>query len=178
MTIPVSGPCVFSPDRKHRFALWRDLKLFNSLEFEIKPGYCMFVGLNPSTADETRNDPTVARCIKYAMRWGFEQFLMTNIFAYRATDPSDMKKFPDPIGAENDYWLSRLAADAGMVVCAWGSHGAYLNRGPIVQSLLARIQPLHCLTLTKDGFPGHPLYLRSDLKPVIFQEVVPPSLPA
>jgi hypothetical protein len=169
---------VFSPDRKHRFVLWRDLRDFPSSEFEPQPGYCMFVGLNPSTADEVRNDPTVARCIKYAQRWGFQQFLMTNIFGYRATDPADMKAFPDPVGKDNDYWLARLAAEAGLVVCAWGSHGAYLERGAFVTAMLEQTATLHCLTTTKEGHPGHPLYLKSDLNPVLFREKVPTHIPS
>lgn len=168
MPVPSVGPCVFSSDRKHRYVLWRDLRDFPVLPFEPEPGYCMFVGLNPSTADETRNDPTVSRCIGYAKQWGFEQFLMTNIFAYRATDPEDMKAFPEPVGEENDRWLQELASRAGLVVCAWGSHGQYLHRGKTVEQLLMNVAPLHCLTRTKTGFPGHPLYLRADLKPVPF----------
>ena len=82
--------------RKYRFALWRTWD-------DSKP-YVMFVGLNPSTADETTDDPTLTRCINYAKSWGFGGVCMANIFAYRATEPSDMKAATDPIGSENNDW--------------------------------------------------------------------------
>ena len=80
----------------------------------------MFVGLNPSTADETNDDPTIRRCISFAQAWGYEGLCMTNLFAFRATEPSDMMKSPDPVGPENDQALINLAESAGVVVAAWG----------------------------------------------------------
>lgn len=165
-TTPRQGLCHFSPDRKHRYTLFRDLISPDS-DFKLRSGYCMFVGLNPSTADESQNDPTVTRCIHYAQKWGFKQFVMANIFAYRATQPTDMKTYPDPVGSNNDFWLRRLAKDAGLVLCAWGNHGDYLNRGQEVKNLLADITTLHCLKVTKLGHPVHPLYQRADLQPQI-----------
>ena len=87
--------------RKYRFALWRTWD-------DSKP-YVMFVGLNPSTADETTDDPTLTRCINYAKSWGFGGVCMANIFAYRATEPNDMKAATDPIGSENNDWLKKLS---------------------------------------------------------------------
>ena len=140
--------------RKYRFALWRTWD-------ESKP-YVMFVGLNPSTADETTNDPTLTRCINYAKSWGFG-VCMANIFAYRATKPIDMKAATDPIGAENNDWLVELSNDAGMVVAAWGNDGSYLGRSKQIEELLPN---LHCLKLNKSGEPAHPLYQKSDIEPV------------
>jgi hypothetical protein len=125
----------------------------------------MFVGLNPSTADETNNDPTVRRCIDYAQRWGYGALCMTNIFAFRATDPKDMMKAEDPTGPDNDFWLQSYADDAGIVVAAWGKDGSYKKRG---QKVIDMIQNLHYLKKNKDGTPAHPLYLKKSLEPQPF----------
>lgn len=122
----------------------------------------MFVGLNPSTADETLDDPTIRRCVGFAKDWGYSGLCMTNLFAFRATDPAKMLAAPDPVGPDNDKVLQELAQNAGVVVAAWGTHGAHLKRDAHVRSLLPR---LHCLWLTKAGFPGHPLYLPKNLTP-------------
>lgn len=124
----------------------------------------MFIGLNPSTADETQDDPTVRRCIRYSKDWGYGALYMTNIFSFRATDPKVMKRFDDPVGPDNNVTLIRLAAHAGIVVAAWGVHGAYMGRGDTVRRFL--LHDLHVLKLTKGGHPCHPLYLKADLKPV------------
>ncbi len=146
----------FSPCRKYRYTLFRN---WHSLSDK---GVVMFVGLNPSTADETNDDPTIRRCIGYAKNWGYSGIVMTNIFAYRATDPKDMKAISEPVGEENDQALKDQAARAGIVIAAWGAHGAHLARGEYVRALLPE---LHYLRLTKDGHPGHPLYLPAKLKP-------------
>lgn len=126
-------------------------------------GYVMFICLNPSTADENTDDPTVRRCISYAKACGYGAFCMTNIFAFRATDPNDMLAANDPIGPENDRYLRAVAAGAGIVVAAWGTIGTHLGRAAAVKAILP---DLHVLRLTKDGHPGHPLYLPKHLKPV------------
>lgn len=143
-----------SPCRTYRYALWR--------RWGGGP-HAMFIGLNPSTADETADDPTIRRCIGFARAWGYGALCMTNLFAYRATQPADMKKATDPIGWENDAYLRRLAAEAGVVVAAWGAHGAFKGRD---QSVRLSVRGLHYLRLTKDGHPGHPLYLPASLRPV------------
>ena len=124
----------------------------------------MFIGLNPSTADETQDDPTVRRCIRYAQSWGYSALYMTNIFSFRATDPHVMKRFDDPVGPDNNVTLIRLAEHAGIVVAAWGVHGEHMRRGDTVRRFL--LHDLHVLKLTKGGHPCHPLYLKADLKPV------------
>ncbi len=145
----------FSDCRKYRFALWRNWD-------ESKP-YAMFIGLNPSTADEIKNDPTISRCINYAKSWDYGGLCMTNLFAFRATEPTDMMAAIDPIGVGNDEWLVKLAGNAGIVVAAWGNNGNYLNRSKQVVELL---QNLHCLKMNKSGEPTHPLYQKSNLQPV------------
>ena len=146
----------FSPCRRYRYSLLRT--------WQPAGGFAMFVGLNPSTADETVDDPTIARCVAFSKAWGFGGLLMTNLFAYRATQPADMKAQADPVGPENDAYLVRLADQAQVVVAAWGTYGAFLGRDQQVRGLLGR--KLHYLRLTKDGHPGHPLYLPGNLRPV------------
>jgi hypothetical protein len=123
----------------------------------------MFVGLNPSTADEMSDDPTLTRCINFAKSWGYGGVCMANLFAFRATEPSDMKASDDPIGTENNTWLKKLAKDAALVVAAWGNDGSYLERSEQVKKLLPN---LYCLKLNKSGEPAHPLYQAAKLKPV------------
>ncbi len=144
---------VFSDCRRYRYELWRR---WGSGKF------VMFIGLNPSTADEENDDPTVRRCIAFARAWGYDALCMTNIFAFRATDPKVMKAQFDPAGLGNDKTLARLSREAGVVVAAWGTHGTHMNRGEAVRKLAHNLQ---CLKLTKDGHPGHPLYLPSSLMP-------------
>lgn len=137
----------FSPDRKYRYALWR--------WWDDSLPSCMFIGLNPSSAD----DPTIRRCIRFARDWGYGSLCMANLFALRATKPLDMLEHPEPVGPDNKVWLQNLASDAGVVVAAWGVHGVHCGRDREVVGMLG---PLKCLRKTKDGFPGHPLYLPAD----------------
>jgi hypothetical protein len=130
----------------------------------------MVVGLNPSTATETVNDPTVTRCINYARAWGYGGMVMTNLFAFRATDLRVMKAAPDPVGPENNHWLLETAKNSSLVLCAWGNHGVYENRAQIIPELFRGTGiTLHCLGFTKFGAPKHPLYLKADLRPVEFR---------
>ncbi len=116
----------------------------------------LFVMLNPSTADASRDDPTIRRCIGFARAWGFGSLLVGNLFAYRATAPDEMRAAADPIGPDNDEWLSRLIGRSGLVVAAWGAHGGHLGRDRAVRAL--RREWVH-LGLTKGGHPRHPLYV-------------------
>ncbi len=126
----------------------------------------LFVMLNPSTATELQNDPTVERCERRARVLGYGSFAVGNIFAFRATDPKVMRSHPDPIGPHNDAALSDMAAEADRIICAWGSHGAHLDRGPRVGILLRGTgKPLFHLGLTKSGAPTHPLYISYDCQP-------------
>lgn len=146
---------VFSDCRKFRYTLWRTWNPENLT-------YAMFIGLNPSTADETNDDPTVRRCIRFSKDWGYGALCMTNIFAYRATDPREMKAQSNPVGACNDSWLVEIWSRASIVIAAWGVHGEFLGRD---KEVFDRLPNLHCLGTTKAGYPKHPLYLRADEKP-------------
>lgn len=160
--------CQFSPDRLYRYTLWREwgvgtLPLLEAAARKAPDSYLMVIGLNPSTADETQDDPTIRRCIGYAKRWGFGALCMTNIFAWRETDPEKMKRQQDPIGPENDDWIVRCAADAGMILAAWGKHGSHMGRATAVRKILPSA---YCLKINQDGSPVHPLYQPSDAKPI------------
>ncbi len=150
-----TAAATFSPCRQYRYVLRRF--------FSSGHGVCNFLMLNPSTADETQDDPTIRRCIGFARAWGYRELVITNLFAYRATDPREMKCHPTPVGADNDFHLVRESGQADMVIAAWGTHGTCLARDEDVLKLL-RV-PLHHLGLTKDGHPKHPLYLPADLHP-------------
>ena len=145
----------FSECRTYRYALWRI--------WDKRTPYVMFICLNPSTADELKDDPTVKRCIGFAKDWGYGGLCMTNLFALRATEPRVMLAHPSPVGPENDRWLFEIASNAGKIIAAWGTNGGHLGRD---KEIIKKIAPLHCLIKTKDGFPGHPLFLKSTVKPV------------
>lgn len=131
----------------------------------------LFVMLNPSTATEVQNDPTVERCERRARALGFGSFRVTNIFAFRATDPKIMRAAADPVGPENDAAIREGADWADQVVCAWGTHGAHLGRGPVVEALLRRSgASLYHLGLSKDGHPKHPLYIGYETQPQLWDE--------
>lgn len=128
--------------------------------------YLMVIGLNPSTADAEFDDRTILRCIRFAKSWGYTALYMTNIFAFRATNPNVMKQAREPIGVDNDRHLKRIAGDAKLVLAAWGNHGGFKNRGGDVVKLLHGVKPLYCLRTTGSGAPQHPLYLPAELKPI------------
>ena len=125
-----------------------------------------FLMLNPSTADEHRLDPTCARARDYAERWGYGALIVTNVFAWRATDPAEMKAAADPVGPGNDRAIVRAAREAALVVCAWGNHGAHLERASRVLELLREAGvAAHALRVNGSGQPSHPLYLPGMLRP-------------
>jgi hypothetical protein len=149
---------IFSPCRRYRYVLWRT--------WEADHPRVNFIGLNPSTADEISDDPTMRRCRQFAAQWGYGGFIMTNLFAFRATKPHNLKSAAEPIGDDNDLWLIRAAEEAELVVLAWGVHGAFLGRGEAVIRRMGN--RCCCIQLTKHGQPAHPLYLRKGLPLVPF----------
>ncbi|MEX0282874.1 MAG: DUF1643 domain-containing protein [Arenibacterium sp.] len=119
-----------------------------------------FVMLNPSTATEIQNDPTVERCERRARALGYGAFCVTNIFAWRDTDPRAMRAAEDPVGPENDKAILDAADWADEVIVAWGTHGAHMARGSKVETLLRTTgHALFHLGLSKEGHPKHPLYI-------------------
>lgn len=141
--------------RRYRYALWRTWD-------DSKP-YAMFIGLNPSTADETEDDPTIRRCISYSKNWGFGGLCMVNLFAFRATNPIDMKSEKDPIGPDNDVWIRQLANDAGVIVAAWGNDGPHMGRSKKAKEMIPNLK---CLKTNRTGEPAHPLYQPGSALPI------------
>ncbi len=151
------GSAEFSPCRVYRYALRR--------WWDKSKGYALFVGLNPSTADETCDDPTIRRCIRFAADWGYGGLCMANLFALRATDPKVMMAHDEPVGEENDEWLKTLSHDAKIVIAAWGNSGRHRNRDKAAMHIL---QKAHRLGVTKGGCPRHPLYVPAETQPEPF----------
>jgi hypothetical protein len=126
-----------------------------------------FVMLNPSTADAFQLDPTVRRCMGFARHWGFGQVEVTNIFAFRSTDPRGLKTSPDPVGSGNDDAIVEAASRADLVIAAWGTHGVLNGRSDAVWELLSAAGvSLYALRVTAHGLPSHPLYLPADASPL------------
>ena len=143
-------PCAWSDSKAHRYTLWR---VFSTMP--PKRIFCC-IALNPSTATEVEDDPTVGRVIGFAQREKCDALVMLNIFAFRATDPEVMKANPDPIGKENDEWLMKCTSMASVVLAAWGTHGEFMGRGARVAAMIPN---MYCLGTNKGGSPKHPLYV-------------------
>jgi hypothetical protein len=153
MGLLVNKNATFSDCRKYRYALSRT--------WNGKKKTILFIGLNPSTADEKIDDPTIRRCINYAQNWGYGSLLMVNLFAYRATLPTELKNVKNPIGNDNDLHILELSKKADLAVAAWGNEGTLLNRDKEIKKILPNLM---CLKINKSGQPAHPLYQKKDLK--------------
>jgi hypothetical protein len=154
-----ASTALYSPCERYRYALTR---VWNPDGPRV-----LFVMLNPSTATEVQNDPTVERCERRARALGFGSFHVANIFAFRATDPRAMRAAPDPTGPANDAAIRAAALAADRIICAWGGHGAHLARGAAVARLLRETgRPLWHFGLTAAGEPKHPLYIGYAVQPV------------
>lgn len=154
----------FSRCRRWRYLLWR--------RWDARAPLANFLMLNPSTADEFKLDPSCTRARNYASRWGFGGLIVTNLFGWRATDPGEMKAARDPVGRGNDRAILQAAKEAKVVVCAWGNHGAHLERADrVVESLRRNGIALSYLKLNGSGQPAHPLYLPAILEPAPWKEI-------
>lgn len=144
---------------KYRYRLWR-------VWDRTKP-FVTFLMLNPSTADENIDDPTIRRCIGFAKSWGYGGIIVCNLFAFRSTDPKALLKVDDPIGEENKQHIKECVDMSEKVICAWGN-------GNILKILSKKFNymfstfgmKLHYLDLSKDNIPKHPLYLKKNLLPI------------
>ncbi len=153
---------VYSDCESYRYSLSR--------VWDARGKHVLFVMLNPSTATEVQNDPTVERCERRARALGFGSFTVTNIFAWRDTDPRKMKAATDPIGPENDTAILEASERADQIIAAWGTHGAHLARGAAVTTLLSNLgKPLYHLGLSKAGHPKHPLYIAYSEQPQLWE---------
>lgn len=141
---------VFSPCEKYRYVLWRT--------WDDTLPKVVFIGLNPSTATATTDDPTVAKCQRHAKLWGgYGGIYMLNLFAYRATDPTEMKAQEEPVGQDNDEWIKFITRDAPLVIAKWGNDGIHRDRSEAVCEYL---EDLSCLGINKTGEPKHLLYIK------------------
>lgn len=145
---------------KYRYTLWREIS-------DIPRSIC-FIGLNPSTADEKEDDPTIRRLISFANRWKFGQIIMVNLYAYRSTNPEALKICQNPIGPRNDRFLLDAARNANLIIACWGAN-AEPEREKEVVALLTPNYPLFALKRTKGDHPSHPLYLKSDSIPFLWR---------
>lgn len=167
--MPDLGPrgALLSPCQRYRYLLWRDLSepLFTDVG-----GKCLFVMLNPSKADHMIDDPTVTRCMRFAADFGHASLVVANLFALRSTDPDALLREADPVGPENDLTLRGIASEASRIICAWGAHRMVEGRVKDVLAILrADGRKVHHLGLTKDGHPRHPLYLKADVRPTLWE---------
>jgi hypothetical protein len=119
----------------------------------------MVVGLNPSTADDEQDDPTIRRCIAFAKREGMGALCMTNVYAWRSTDPAGLQVPANPVGVDNGRWLAACAKEAGLIVCAWGKHAGKRDVQSVASILATHNGRVMCLGKNLDGSPKHPLYL-------------------
>lgn len=158
---------IISDCGKFRFRLWRRWG-------DGKP--LLFVMLNPSTADAEVDDRTIRRCVRFAKAHDFQALEVVNLFAYRATDPKDLKRAGYPVGHGNDDVLVEATRDAGAVCLAWGANVAGLDRPKVVLTMLRRVRDdLQCLRVTRRGHPAHPLMLPSSCR---LQPFLADTLPA
>lgn len=161
-----ASEAVYSPCERYRYQLTRI--------WDPDGRKALFIMLNPSTATEVQNDPTVERCERRARTLGFGQFRVTNIFAWRDTDPKAMRAAADPVGPENDRLIADSLPWADQIIAAWGTHGAHLGRGAQVEALLRSSgRPVYHLGLSKDGHPKHPLYIAYATQPTLWINPLP-----
>lgn len=159
----ISG-ATFSADRLYRYALWR-------IWDREKPAV-IFVGLNPSTASEFKDDPTIVRLAGFAKNWGYGGLYAGNLFALVSSDSaailveskSASRRAMDPVGEDNNQALEVLKRCPGMILVGWGRHGCYCEaRCKAVLGILG--EPVYCLGTTEGKQPAHPLYQLRDTKP-------------
>lgn len=144
----------FSDCRKYRYALWR-------IWDKSKP-LVMFIGLNPSTANETKSDPTITRVVQFAKNWGYGGVYMMNLFGLVSPYPEDLKNVKDAIG-ENTPWLEHVSKKCSQVIFAWGNFKEAEERSRAVKKMFPDAMALQ---INKNGSPKHPLYCKGDLTPI------------
>lgn len=154
---------VFSSCEKYRYRLWR--------YWDKSKKHAVFIMLNPSTADWTKNDPTVERCQRRAQAMGYGGIEVLNVFALRSTDPRALKKADDPIGPRNDWEIRKVVVHdgVGIIICGWGTHISGSGRSEEIRRILTEAGVrAFSLGLTKGGEPKHPLYIGYDVTPERF----------
>ncbi len=156
-----TNEAVISPCNNYRYFLSRLISLDQKV--------LTFIMLNPSTADAVDDDPTIRRCIGFCDSLGYGTLQVVNLFAYRSTDPSELLTAEDPVGIENLEFVKNTVQKSDMIICAWGTKGSIKNQNKVIINHLKNFD-LYALKITKGGHPSHPLYLKSDLKPMLFNK--------
>lgn len=149
---------IISNDKQYRYTLTRI--------WDDKEKLIMFIMLNPSTADSNNNDNTIRRVCNFAKSWGYGGIHVVNLYAFRSTDKTMLKKIQDPIGKDNIFYITSLIKDVDKIIYAWGDN----RKEP--EWLLNLVKNPYCIELSTKGIPKHPLYLKKDLKPILFRENV------
>lgn len=158
LTKAIKSKAHYSKCNNYRWRLTR--------HFATGKGTVNFIMLNPSKANETHNDPTILRCENRAIEMGYKRMIITNIFAFKATKPQDLKKAKDPVGNLNQKHLLDSARLSDSIICAWGNDGKHLCQGQKVLNLLLKNDfKISVFKLNKSGEPAHPLYLPNTLSP-------------
>jgi len=137
-----------------------------------KAPFCLWVMLNPSTADANVNDRTISKIMGFSERWGFGGLVVVNLFAFRSTDPERLPYVTDPIGPDNDKYILGWVAkpEISRVFVGWGAYGKLQDRGLQVGRMLqAAGAEMWCLYVNGDGHPKHPLYVANDTAPKLWQ---------
>ena len=151
---------LFSPCGHYRYALWR--------VWDSGGESLAWIGLNPSTADEQKDDPTIRRILDFSKRWGYKGAVMLNLFAFRATHPEVMMDALDPAGPENNNVIANFCDVSTVVIACWGNLGSFQGRDICVRPLIKPQSKLRCLKLTEQGQPWHPLYVKKTTTPKPF----------
>lgn len=158
--VPDKG-ALLSPDGKYRYSLWRI--------WDHSLPSCMFIMLNPSTADNVEDDPTIRRCIAFAKGWGYGGIWVGNLFALRSTDPDNLLRNPDIEGPHNLHYLKLMSSKCSIVVCAFGNYKILSRLKYDYAEMLQKLGVLlYYIELSINKIPKHPLYLSSDLKPKLW----------
>lgn len=150
-----SNGAIFSEDKKYRYVLWR-------IWDKNKP-LIMFIGLNPSTANEYIDDPTIRRIKTFTKIWEYGGFYMLNLFTYITVYPEELIKCNNPLKLAN-WYLEIYVKKCEKIVFAWGSFQEAKNRA---EEIINRLKG-YALKINKDGMPAHPLYIPTNTKLIKF----------
>lgn len=124
--------------------------------------FCLWIMLNPSTADANVDDATIRKCMRFAYMWGHGGIVVVNLFGYRSRTPKTLLTAADPVGPDNDFYIHEAAHLASRVVCGWGATPFATERARKVPAMLRKVSlrwSPQCLGLTLKGEPRHPLML-------------------
>lgn len=158
----ITRSAAFSKDGNYRYTLIRGLEPVGILGSPDNRRTLVAIGLNPSTADHSVDDPTTVRLMGFARDNGYAVLALLNLFAFRSTDPRALRAIKDPIGPANDAALRHFATAGHDILLAWGVHGSHADRDASVLAMLVNLgaaDRLRCFGRTKSGYPRHPLYL-------------------